>query len=160
MIRAATTADVPVIIELIHELAEYEREPDAVEITPDDLSAALFGAQPQVFCSVAHDDDGSPVGIAIWFLTFSTWTGRHGIYLEDLVVREKNRGSGYGRALMANLANICVERGYRRLEWAVLDWNEDAIRFYRSLQARPNDGWIVNRLDGPALLDLAKTAGS
>ena len=145
MIRAAVPADVPVVVELIRELATYEREPDAAVATPDLLDAALFGAAPAVFCHVA-EEDGEVVGFALWFLNFSTWLGRHGIYLEDLYVRPEHRGSGHGKALLTTLVDIARERGYGRVEWAVLDWNEPAQGFYRSLGAVPMDEWTVWRL--------------
>ncbi|MFW5416623.1 GNAT family N-acetyltransferase [Nocardiopsis sp. CNT-189] len=153
MIRPARPDDVPAILELIRALAAYEREPDAVEATEQDLEQALFGEDPSVFAHIA-EDAGEPVGFALWFVNFSTWTGRHGVYLEDLFVLPEMRGRGYGRALLAGLARTCVERGYRRLEWSVLDWNEPSIAFYRSLGAVPMDEWTVYRLHGKALEEL------
>jgi GNAT superfamily N-acetyltransferase len=149
--RPATEADVPEMLRLIHALADYEREPDAVLTTEDDLRVALFGERPAVFAHVVDGDDTGLAGMAIWFLTFSTWEGVHGIHLEDLYVRDEYRGRGYGRALLTTLAGVCVERGYKRLEWAVLDWNEPAIGFYRSLGAEPMDEWTTFRLSGDAL---------
>ena len=153
MIRPAGRGDVPVLLQLVHELAAYEREPDAVQATEDDLRRALFehGA-----CS-AHvaEQDGQVVGFALWYPTFSTWTGRSGLWLEDLFVRPAARGTGLGRALLRELAAVCVERGYARLEWWVLDWNEPALGFYRALGAVPQDTWTTLRLDGDALRDLA-----
>ena len=154
MIRAARPADVAAVIELIGDLATYERARHEVLITEADLHRALFGADAMVFALVA-EADGEVVGLALWFLTFSTWLGRHGIYLEDLYVRPEHRGSGHGRALLAALAAIAVERGYGRLEWAVLDWNEPAIGFYRSIGATAMDEWTTNRLTGDALRELA-----
>jgi GNAT superfamily N-acetyltransferase len=145
VIREATPADVPVIASLIRELAEYEREPDAAVATEADLRAALFGESPNVFCHIA-ELDGEPVGFALWFLNFSTWVGKHGIYLEDLFVRPQARGTGLGKALLTTLIDIARERGYGRVEWAVLNWNEVAQGFYRSLGARPMDDWTVWRL--------------
>jgi GNAT superfamily N-acetyltransferase len=145
-IRTAREDDVPVIVSLIRELAEYEREPDAVAATEDDIRAALFGPSPAAFCHVA-EPDGEVVGFALWFLNFSTWKGRHGIYLEDLFVRPGARGTGLGKALLLTLIDIAKERGYGRVEWSVLDWNTPAIDFYRSLGARPMDEWTVWRLD-------------
>jgi ribosomal protein S18 acetylase RimI-like enzyme len=150
MIRAATTDDVDALVGLIHELAEYEGYPDAVRIDRDMLAGALFGAAPTVFALVA-EVEGSVEGMAIWFLTFSTWTGRNGIYLEDLYVRPDARGSGLGRALLTELARIAVGRGYGRIDWSVLTWNELALGFYRSLGAEPMDEWIGYRLSGEAL---------
>jgi len=154
MIRSATPDDTAALVELIHELAEYEREPHQVEIDPSMLADAMFGEHPAVFAHVA-EVDGEVVGMALFFRSFSTWTGRHGIYLEDLFVRPAHRGRGLGRALVASLADLAVERGYPRLEWAVLDWNEPAIGFYRSLGAAPMDEWTVFRLSG---VDLAAVA--
>lgn len=153
--RAAEASDVPEILRLIHELAIYEKEPDAVAATEHGLRSALFGENPAVFAHVIDGDaPGTLAGIAIWFLTFSTWEGVHGIHLEDLFVQPEYRGHGYGKALLAGLAETCVARGYARLEWAVLDWNEPAIGFYRSLGAGPMDEWSTFRLDGDALRTL------
>jgi GNAT superfamily N-acetyltransferase len=154
VIRAATAADVPAMVELVRNLAAYERAPDEVELTPDLLEAALFGDRPAVFAHVATVQ-GEVAGFALWFLTFSTWLGRHGIYLEDLYVRPERRGEGLGKALLAELARVCVERGYGRLEWSVLDWNTPAIDFYRAHGATPQDEWTVFRLTGSALRQLA-----
>jgi GNAT superfamily N-acetyltransferase len=151
VIRRARPDDLPAIVQLIRDLAEYERAPHAAAAGEDDFRRALFGEQPSVFCNIAEDDDGTIVGFAVWFLNFSTWVGRHGIYLEDLFVRPSARGQGHGRALLAELARICVERNYGRLEWAVLDWNEPALGFYRSLGAASMDEWTVNRLSGDSL---------
>jgi ribosomal protein S18 acetylase RimI-like enzyme len=160
VIRPARPDDVPVITALVRELAEYEKEPQSATATEEDFAAALFGPNPAVFAHVAEHtaEDGSPmvVGMALWFLNFSTWTGRHGIYLEDLYVRPEFRGRGYGKALLTELARICVARGYRRLEWSVLDWNTPAIEFYKSLGAVPMDGWTVYRLTGEALTALGQ----
>jgi GNAT superfamily N-acetyltransferase len=159
MIRPARPADVSAIYRLVHELAEYERSADQVTGTEDDLRRVLFGERPAVFAHVAvHGGTGGDeevAGFALWFVNYSTWLGRHGIYLEDLYVTPSRRGHGYGRALLAELARICVERGYGRLEWWVLDWNAPAIGFYRSLGAVAMDGWTVHRLAGPALRALA-----
>jgi GNAT superfamily N-acetyltransferase len=154
-VRRARLDDVPVVVELIKELAVYEREPEAVVATEQHYRDALFGPEPKAFCHVAEDDDGTVVGFAIWFLNFSTWLGTHGIYLEDLFVRPEARGGGHGRALLTELARIAVERGYGRVEWAVLDWNEPAQGFYSKLGARPQDDWTVWRLTGDALKTLA-----
>jgi GNAT superfamily N-acetyltransferase len=144
-IRAAREDDVPVIVSLICELADYEREPDAVEATEADIRAALFGPSPAVFCHVA-EHDGEVVGFALWFLNFSTWTGHHGIYLEDLFVRPSARGTGLGKALLTTLIEIAKQRGYGRVEWSVLDWNTPAMDFYRALGAQPMDDWTVWRI--------------
>lgn len=156
MIRPAHPDDVPVINRMIGELAEYEKEPEAAVATEDDLHRALFGPDAAVYAHVVEHEnaDGTvvPAGFALWFLNYSTWTGRHGIYLEDLYVRPEMRGHGYGGALLRNLARICVERGYARLEWSVLNWNTPAIGFYESLGSTPMDEWTVRRLDGDALV--------
>lgn len=154
MLRSATPDDVPTILELVRELAEYERARDAVQADEALLREALFGPDHVAGCEVA-EHDGGVVGIALWYRSFSTWTGRTGLYLEDLYVRPGHRGGGHGRALLARLAGICHERGWARLEWAVLDWNEPAIGFYRSLGAQSLDDWTVNRMSGEALADLA-----
>lgn len=152
-IRLATIDDVPDIVRLVRELAEYERELDQAHATEADFSAALFGPDPAAFCHVV-ETGGRVVGLALWFLNFSTWTGRHGIYLEELIVTASARGRGYGLALMRELAAICVERGYARFEWSVLDWNEPSLAFYRSLGAIAMDEWTVQRLSGDALTAL------
>lgn len=164
MIRTATEADVPAILDMIRALAQYEREPEAATATVEQLTAALFGASPAVFCHLAVSDDGAGpaggavVGMALWFRNFSTWTGTHGVYLEDLFVTPWARGAGHGRALLAALAATCVERGYRRFEWSVLDWNTPAVGFYRAIGAVGMDGWTVQRLTGDALTALAGKA--
>jgi GNAT superfamily N-acetyltransferase len=155
VIREAQPSDVPVLLELVRELAEYEREPDAVVATEDDLATALFGADPVAGCHVA-EVDGAVVGFALWYRSFSTWLGRPGLWLEDLFVRPEHRGAGLGRQLLVHLAALCVERGWPRFEWWVLDWNEPAQAFYRSLGARPEDEWTVWRVDGDALQLLAQ----
>ena len=141
------------MVELIHHLAEFERSAGSVEIQPDQLRTALFGASPTVFAHVA-EEGGRLLGMAIWFRNFSTWTGRNGIYLEDLYVRPEGRSRGIGRALVAELASIARRSGYARVDWSVLDWNEQAIRFYRSLGAVPMEEWTGYRLEGPALTTL------
>ncbi|WP_205791469.1 GNAT family N-acetyltransferase [Microbacterium sulfonylureivorans] len=158
VLREARPGDEVGILRLIHALAVYEREPDAVENTVEALTESLFGADPRVFTHVV-ERHGTIVGIAMWFLTYSTWTGRHGIWLEDLIVDAEQRGRGYGRALIASLAAVCVERGYSRLEWTVLDWNAPSIAFYRSLGAVPMDEWTTQRLAGDDLAALAGSAG-
>ena len=157
MIRPATVDDVPVVLSLVHELATYEREPDAVLATEESLRAALFGEAPKVFCLVAEADSGEVAGFAIWFFNFSTWLGVHGVYLEDLFVRPEARGAGHGRALLVELARIAVANGCGRLDWAVLDWNEPAQGFYRSLGASPQDEWTGWRLTGEALQRLGQS---
>jgi GNAT superfamily N-acetyltransferase len=159
VIRPARPQDVPAIYALIRELADYERSLAEVVATEDQVRSSLFGPDPAVFAHVA-EHEGSVVGFALWFLNYSTWLGTHGIYLEDLYVTPARRGSGLGRALLAELAGICVERGYGRLQWWVLDWNSAAIGFYRSLGAVAMDEWTVFRLTGPALADLAASPSS
>ena len=154
ILREAQRGDEPGILAGIRGLAVYEREPDAVENTVDTLSETLFGPDPRAYAHVV-ERDGAIVGIAIWFLTYSTWTGRHGIWLEDLHVDESQRGRGYGKALIASLADVCIERSYSRLEWTVLDWNAPAIAFYRSIGAEPMSEWTTQRLTGGALSRLA-----
>jgi len=156
VIRSATPDDVPEIVAMVHELAAYEREPQSCLLTEAQLAAALFGPAPALFCHMAQVEDTS-AGCALWFRNFSTWRGVHGIYLEDLFVRPRFRGHGLGRALLARLAAECVERGYGRLEWSVLDWNEPSIGFYRSLGAVSMDEWTTFRLDAEALIALAST---
>lgn len=155
-VRAAVPDDVPVLLELVRELAAYEREPDAVEATEQLLSTALF-VEGTASCSVAVRD-GEVVGFAFWYVTFSTWKGRPGLWLEDLFVRPAARGTGLGRALLEALAAVCVERGYPRFEWWVLDWNEPARGFYRSLGAHPEDDWTVWRMDADHISALAAGA--
>ncbi|HEY8093135.1 MAG TPA: GNAT family N-acetyltransferase [Acidimicrobiales bacterium] len=157
MIRPAAPADVPALLGLVRELAEYERAPEEAVATKAQLDDVLFGEDPAVFCDVA-EVDGSVVGMAIWFLSFSTWLGRHGVYLEDLYVTPDRRGEGHGKALLTTLARRCVERGYGRLEWSVLDWNRPAIDFYLALGATGMDEWTVHRITGAALIDLAGIA--
>ncbi|HET6873613.1 MAG TPA: GNAT family N-acetyltransferase [Acidimicrobiales bacterium] len=154
MIRAAAPSDAGALLRLIRELAAYEREPDAVEATEESLAEALFCPAPLVHALVA-ETGGRVVGMAIWFLSFSTWTGRHSLYLEDLFVEPDQRGTGLGRELMRALAGIAVERGCARMDWSVLDWNEPSIGFYRALGARPMDEWTGWRIDGDRLADLA-----
>ncbi len=154
MIRNAEVTDVPVIQAMIRELAEYEKVPHEARATEEQLREALFGERPAAFAHIAESAEGEVVGFSVWFLNFSTWRGVHGIYLEDLYVRPGARGGGYGKALLRELARICVERGYGRLEWSVLDWNVPAVDFYRSLGAVPLDEWTVNRLTGDALREL------
>jgi GNAT superfamily N-acetyltransferase len=159
MIRTAVPGDVPEIHRMVRELAEYEKALDEVHATEEQLREALFGERPAAFAHVAETADGEVIGFALWFLNFSTWRGVHGIYLEDLYVRPERRGGGHGKALLTELARICVERGYERLEWSVLDWNTPSIDFYRSLGARPQDEWTVYRLTDDALAALGAPAG-
>lgn len=171
-IRPARPEDVPAVVAMVHELADYERAPEQCHLTEEQLTAALFATapgrgaasdapswsgrspSPALFGHVAVDAADEPIGFALWFLNFSTWEGVHGIYLEDLYVRPAGRGTGAGRLLLATLAAICVERGYRRLDWWMLTWNP-AARFYAAIGATPMDEWVPYRLAGPALHELA-----
>ncbi|MCK1797393.1 GNAT family N-acetyltransferase [Streptomyces sp. XM4193] len=161
MIRAAVPTDVPALLAMVRELAEYERAAEHALATEEQLHAALFGPHPAVFALIAEEPGAQPdadpqtVGFALWFRNFSTWTGTHGVYLEDLYVRPQARGGGHGRALLAALAQICEAHGYERFEWWVLDWNEPSIGFYKSLGAEPMDEWTVFRLSGAPLRALA-----
>ena len=154
-IRAAQPADVPVIADLIRQLAKFEKLEKEVVLTEELLVIGLFGPHPYAETVIA-EDDGQPIGFALFFHTFSTFLARPGIYLEDLFVLAEHRGRGVGRALLAHLAHLAVERGCGRLEWAVLNWNQEAIRFYERLGARPNSEWTVYRLAGEALGSLGR----
>jgi GNAT superfamily N-acetyltransferase len=154
--RDAVPADVGKLLGLVHALAEYEREPHQVMATEADLAEALFGADPKVFALVA-ENAGEVLGMLIYFVTFSTWTGRHGLYVEDLFVVPGQRRQGTGKALLAALAQRAVQTGCPRIEWVVLDWNQPAIDFYLSIGAIPQDEWRTFRLSGDALSDLAAT---
>jgi GNAT superfamily N-acetyltransferase len=136
---------------MIHDLALYEKEPDAVRNTPEMLTEVLFGEHPKVFATMAENAEGEVRGFALWFLNYSTWEGVHGIYLEDLYVRPEARGEGHGKALLQHLAATAVDRGYARVEWSVLDWNEPSINFYKKLGAAPMEEWSTFRLTGAAL---------
>jgi GNAT superfamily N-acetyltransferase len=153
-IRRIERRDVGAVVELVHELAAYERAPGDCTLIGSQLEEALFRQSPSLFGHVAVVDH-EVVGCALWFLNFSTWRGVHGIYLEDLIVRSAHRGQGLGRALLVELARECARGGYARLEWAVLDWNEPAIGFYRSLGATAQDEWTTFRLTDAALARLA-----
>jgi len=153
--RPAGVDDVPVILELIRDLAAYERAPDEVTATEQQLADVLFGERPAAEVLLAFEDK-SPVGFAVYFYNFSTWLGRPGLYLEDLFVKPERRGNGYGRALLVELAKIARDRGCGRMEWAVLDWNESAIKFYGSLGAKPMDEWTVFRLTRDGIEKLAR----
>ena len=153
-VRDATPSDIDQIYDYIHALAEYEKAPDEAVLSKSDLSQSLFGQSPQVYCLLSVQDE-QVSGIAIWHLNYSTWLGKHGIYLEDLFVDPKFRGQGHGKALLVRLAQICVERGYPRFSWWVLDWNKPSIDFYESLGAKAMDEWTVFRVSGDALTKLA-----
>jgi GNAT superfamily N-acetyltransferase len=154
LVRLASIADVPEITVMIKELARYEHLEEEAVATASTIERALFGADPFVTCHVAQVD-GEIVGFALWFLNFSTFHGAPGIYLEDLYVKESHRGQGLGTALMVELARLCVERGYTRFQWWVLDWNAPSIEFYRSIGATPMEEWTVYRLSGDALTQFA-----
>jgi len=154
VLRPARAGDEEGILACIQALADYEREPDAVDNTAEMIADTLFGDDARAFAFVV-EKEGEIRAIAIWFLTYSTWTGRHGIWLEDLYVHEPYRSNGYGVALLAALAAECLEKGYSRLEWTVLDWNEPAIGFYRALGAEAMDEWTTRRVTGDALAALA-----
>lgn len=154
MIRSVVPGDESLVLRFVRELAAFEREPDAVEAGETELRDALFGPDPAAEAVVA-ELDGEPVGFALFFHNFSTWTGRRGLYLEDLYVTPAARGRGVGRALLEHLARIALERGCARFEWSVLDWNADAIAFYRALGAVGMEEWTVQRVSGDALKRLA-----
>jgi len=156
-IRPARVEDVPIILELIRDLATYERAPHEVTATEEQLLDVLFGERPAADVLLAFEEE-SPVGFAVYFYNFSTWLGQPGLYLEDLFVKPEKRGKGYGRALLVELAKIALDRGCGRMEWAVLDWNEPAINFYRTLGAKPMDEWTVFRLTRDGIAKLAKAA--
>jgi len=155
-IRTATLADVPTILQLIRDLATYERAPNEVTATEEQLRDVLFKGKPAAEVLLAFAN-GTPVGFAVFFHNFSTWLGRPGLYLEDLFVKPEERGKGYGRALLVHLGKIARERGCGRMEWAVLNWNEPAIKFYRALGAKPLDEWTVYRLTGDDIEALAES---
>ncbi|MBB6257269.1 GNAT family N-acetyltransferase [Xanthomonas arboricola] len=156
-IRAATPDDVALLHELITALAVYEREPDAVKASPQDLRASLFGEGATAHALIC-EQAGQALGFAVYFFNYSTWLGRNGLYLEDLFVRPQARGQGAGLALLRHLARLAVQRGCGRFEWSVLDWNQPAIDFYQAAGARPMDGWTVYRLDGERLAAFAAGA--
>ena len=154
-ITPAAPADIPLVLDLIRGLAEYEKEPESATATEEQLQAALFSEKPAAECVIARLD-GEPAGFALWFQNFSTWTGRPGLWLEDLFVWPHHRRHGVGKALLSYLAGVCVERGYSRFEWSVLDWNQPSIDFYKSLGAVTMDEWTIYRLTGDAITKLAQ----
>ncbi|MCW2509761.1 MAG: ats [Modestobacter sp.] len=154
-VRPVRPDDVPTVLRLVRELAAYEQAEHEALMTAEQLSAALFGPSPALFGHVALAGDGEIAGFALWFLNFSTWRGTHGVYLEDLYVSPDHRGTGLGRELLRTLAEECVDRGFSRLEWSVLDWNAPSIEFYRAAGAVPMDEWTVFRLTGDALTRFA-----
>jgi GNAT superfamily N-acetyltransferase len=154
-IRRAVPEDVATLHELIRELALYERALEMARATPEQLHESFFSDAPNVTCDFVETDDGEVAGFAVWFLNYSTWTGTHGIFLEDLFIKTEFRGRGYGKALLIHLAKECVGKGYHRLKWSVLDWNQPSIDFYRSIGAEAMDDWTEFRLTGEALAALA-----
>ena len=152
-IRPAQQDEVGIVLQLIHDLALYEKAPNEVEATEKELLETIFVDNARVFCDVV-DLNGEIAGMAIWFLNYSTWQGKHGIYLEDLFIKPEFRGKGYGKALLQHLAKVCDERGYGRFQWWVLDWNSPAIEFYKSLGAVAMDEWTVYRVSGDPLKKL------
>jgi GNAT superfamily N-acetyltransferase len=154
-IRRAVADDVATIHELIRDLARYERALEMAEASPDQLRESFFSDSPKVFCDLVETDEEEVAGFAVWFLNYSTWTGTHGIFLEDLYVKPEFRGRGFGKALLVHLAQECVAKGYHRLKWSVLDWNQPSIDFYRSIGAEAMDEWTEFRLTGTALSALA-----
>jgi GNAT superfamily N-acetyltransferase len=154
-IRPARRDEAAIILQLINDLAEYEKAPDEVKATEKEVTETIFADNPKVFCDFV-EVDGDVAGMAIWFLNYSTWQGKHGIYLEDLFVKPEYRGHGYGKALLQHLASICNERGYGRFQWWVLDWNSPAIDFYRSLGAEAMSEWTVYRVSDEPLRRLGE----
>jgi GNAT superfamily N-acetyltransferase len=152
-IRPAKREEVGEVLQLIQDLATYEKAPEQVEASKDDLLNTIFAKEPRVFCDLV-EVDGRIAGMAIWFLNYSTWQAKHGIYLEDLYIKPEFRARGYGKALLKHLAQICDKEGYGRLQWWVLDWNSPAIEFYKSFGAEAMDEWTVYRTSGQALKDL------
>jgi GNAT superfamily N-acetyltransferase len=158
-IRPARPDDSALVFALVRELAAYEKLTAAVDAAEEQIAAALFSAQPRLFCDIG-EWNGEPAGFAVWFLNFSTFRGRHGIYLEDIFVRPAYRRCGIGKALLKQLAQRCLDEGFARFEWAVLDWNTPAIEFYRSFGAEILSDWRICRLSGQALQDFAGTKGA
>jgi GNAT superfamily N-acetyltransferase len=154
-IRPAKTTDIDEILALIYELALYEKAPEEAKATKSHIMESFFSDNPKVFCEIV-EVDGEIAGLAIWFLNYSTWQGKHGIYLEDLFIRPQFRGRGFGKSVLKHLAQICVDRGYGRFQWWVLDWNTPSIEFYKALGAVAMDEWTVYRVTGDALTELAE----
>jgi GNAT superfamily N-acetyltransferase len=157
-IRRAVEADLETLDAFIRDLAHYERALELAQATPEQLRQSFFSGSPRVYCDLVETEEGQAAGFAVWFLNYSTWTGTHGIYLEDLFVRPEYRGRGYGKALLVHLARECVRQGYARLQWSVLDWNTPSIDFYNSLGAQAQDEWTVYRLAAPALQHVARSS--
>ncbi|HVB52216.1 MAG TPA: GNAT family N-acetyltransferase [Acidimicrobiales bacterium] len=159
-IRRAAPKDVETMLQLIKDLALYERSVELAKATSEQLLENFFCDAPSVFCDLVETDEGDVAGFAVWFLNYSTWTGTHGIFLEDLFIKPEFRGRGYGTALLVHLAQECEVKGYKRLKWSVLDWNQPSIDFYRSLGAEALDEWTEYRLYGEALSSLASSGNS
>jgi GNAT superfamily N-acetyltransferase len=157
-IRQAVSEDVSTVHQLIRDLALYERALEMARATPEQLRESFFSDSPNVFCDLVETDEGELAGFAVWFLNYSTWTGTHGIFLEDLFIKPEFRGRGFGKALLVHLAQECVSKGYHRLKWSVLDWNQPSIDFYRSLGAESLDDWTEFRLTDESLSQLAGTS--
>lgn len=155
-IRSARPEDRDLILQLILELATYEKAGEEAKATAGQINEHFFGPQPVVFCEIVEADDGVAAGFAIWFLNYSTWQGKAGLYLEDLFIRPEHRKKGYGKAMLKHLAKKCIDNGYGRFQWWVLDWNKPAIDFYQSLGAVAMDEWTVMRVSGDALKRLAE----
>jgi diamine N-acetyltransferase len=153
-LRRAEPRDAELVFALVRELADYEKLTHEITAKPEDIAAALFAPEPRLHCDIA-EWDGEPAGFSVWFLNFSTFRGRHGVYLEDVFVRPASRGRGIGTALLKRLAQHCVEKDYARFEWAVLDWNAPAVKFYESVGAKIMHEWKLCRLSGPALARFA-----
>ncbi|MDW6004403.1 GNAT family N-acetyltransferase [Vibrio mangrovi] len=154
-IRPATVSDATTILEFINQLAIYEKEPDAVDNTVEAIERKLFGDDVHAHALIC-EDDGEPIGFAVYFLNYSTWLGKYGLYLEDLYISEGKRGIGAGKALMKYLAQLAVSKDCGRFEWTVLDWNQKSIDFYKSIGAEPQDEWVIYRMTGQALIDFAR----
>ena len=153
-IRSAQPSEGHIILDLIRDLAEYEKSPEEAVATLEQINASFFCEHPTVFCDFV-EVNGEVVGFAVWFLNYSTWTGTNGIYIEDLFVKPEHRGRGFGKALLSHLAGLCIDRGYQRLQWWVLNWNEPSIQFYKSLGAKDMDEWTVMRVSDDELVALA-----
>jgi len=158
LIRTASPADIQMILDLVRDLAIYEKEESQAKASPEQIERALFSPNPTAYCELVEVEDGAIAGFALWFNNYSTWTGNPGLYLEDLFVKPEYRSLGYGKALLIHLAKKCVDNGWDRFQWWVLDWNEPSIAFYKSLGAVAMDEWTVYRVSGDALKALAASS--
>jgi GNAT superfamily N-acetyltransferase len=158
LIRSASPADIQIILDLVRDLAIYEKEESQAKATPEQIERALFSPNPTAYCELVEVEDGAIAGFALWFNNYSTWTGNPGLYLEDLFVKPEYRSLGYGKALLIHLAKKCVANGWDRFQWWVLDWNEPSIAFYKSIGAIAMDEWTVYRVSGDALKELAASS--